>query len=420
MSLDDFSDVGHGNTLIDTSHASENITDLEKRINARIIGQSRAVRMVAQSLEIEEAGLVEPGMPAAILFFAGPPGVGKTELAFVLAEEWIGKLARKPGTPIISPATVIDCTFFQSPHDVANLKGSTKGYVGYRDEVPLHQRALDRYHVAIQKVEVEKHYLRNKVEWLTRLGKLQPKEKVDLSAEEREWIENQIEKRKKRPKKVLLFDEVTRAHSSLAEFLISMMNGKPIAISDGTMTDLSRTVLIMTSNINEGGIQDIISGRKRGIGLRPPSSPKDEDPNKRDQDIYESTKQEIERSFPAPFVSRIKKGIVVFRPFNEEDWLKIIDLRLGEVSSMFRVGNVEKRPVLFLRFTPECKKLLLKQGIDAKYGARPLRETVRKYLHVPLARILNDDSVDSGDTLIFDRDNDRIVVYKENPSAPSE
>lgn len=425
MTSDDAFRIGQGRTLIDTSRPSKFIEDLESRINQRIIGQLRATKIVSRSLEIYMAGLVEPGMPAAILKFAGPPGVGKTEMAFVLSEELIGKPTRKPGEPVISPATVIDCTFFKSPHDLANLKGSTKGYVGYEDEVPLHQHALDRYAMAVAEEKAVKRYLQKKAEQLSKIGKLKAGQRAGMTPDERKLIRREIASSDEPFLKVLLFDEIARSHSSLWEFLISMMNGKPISISDGTTTDLTGTILIMTSNINEKGIQDIIKGENRGIGFA--QSLDDIDPEKRDQLIYTSTVKSIEATFPAPFVSRIKKNIVVFRPFTRDDWMKIIDLRINEVSNLFRIGNPEGRPTLRLRFSPECKQLLLEQGIDPQYGARPLRETVRKYLHVPLARILNDAAVESNDTLIFDReksksgkkDDDRIVVYKENPSAPS-
>lgn len=132
---------------IDLSDPGPEIKRIRARVKQRIVGQNRAVDHITRLLTLSEAGLVRNGELAGIALLAGPPGVGKTELAYEVAKAWIDA----PSTDIfgapLEPLTLIDCTKFKESHSAANLVGSVRGYVGYNDATPLRQENLDTAHL---------------------------------------------------------------------------------------------------------------------------------------------------------------------------------------------------------------------------------------------------------------------------------
>lgn len=393
--------------LIDTSEWSMKIRAMVHEAKSHIIGQDRAVEMLAQSAEIDEAGLLKPGALAGRYYFAGPAGVGKTQLAYEWAFAWIGRLLRDQRGDLIEPITNIDCTQFADSHQVSRLVGSANEYVGYGDPTPLAQHFIDNY--AMQVVFAEELELM-KAEVASR----KPKSKRNvITDDDRRLIAEYVEEVYAPFKKVFLFDEVDRGHFNLWNLLITIMNGKTFKFGDETTSDFSRGVLIMSSNINEQEIKEIMKG---GIGFKGDWA--EADPEKLQEVIYKQTLKKIEKMFPPPFVSRIRKSIVVFRALSDGEYGQILDLRLGEVEALFAKEHGHKIPKVKFVFTSECKAYLLKKGIDRLYGARPLEQMLEKHVTLPLARAINrqanihdSSEIKAGDTVVFDLENGEIRLF---------
>jgi ATP-dependent Clp protease ATP-binding subunit ClpC len=390
---------------VDVSTPSRAVREIEEYLSQRTIGQPRAIDSLLPELETDAAGLILPGEFMTRKLFAGPPGSGKTQLGYELGYGWIGYQRHDFHGNLIEPATVINCPEFIDRHDVATLRGSTKGYVGYDDDTPLMQRNLDKYHTEILLINMISQLDRER----RKRGILKKGKAVEELEEE--TARDTIREQHRPLKKVLILDEIERGHRSLHNFALSIMNGKPLVFTNDETTDLTRTALIMTSNVGERRIQEYLKGG--GIGFK--SDWRDRDPDKVDQDIYDIVKQEIRETFSAAFVSRIRDDIVVFRPLHQEHWAKILDLRLEEIRTMFTVGN-EHAPVLRLHFTPECRAYLLKRGIDPLDGARPMRQLIRKRILGALARGINTKQFRPEEDLVFDvepKPTPHIVLYKD-------
>lgn len=390
---------------IDAETPSDPVAAMTEKLKSRIIGQPRAVEAVAQSLEIDEAGLLKPGALAMKALFVGPPGVGKTQLAYEMAKVWIGELLRDQEGHLLDPITLIDCTQYVDHHDIANLRGSTKGYVGYEDKTPLAQERIDRYAKEILLAEEIGVYLEDKARRF-------PGAKVHrVTRREREQIQaNRIEPQKPF-KKVVLFDEIGRAHRNVWNILITLLNAKPFEFGDGTKADFSRAALLMSDNTNEKDIREIIKG---GVGFR--SDWREADQDKLYDMIYRQTLRRVEKVFPPAFVSRIRKNIVGFRPLGDAEWGQILDLRLSEVVEQFQRATGKDPAPIGLEFTPDCKALLIEKGIDRIYGARPLEQVLEKHVVARLAKAVNRGAVKPGERLVFERERkpkDRIEVYVE-------
>jgi ATP-dependent Clp protease ATP-binding subunit ClpC len=371
-------------TTVDASGYSPGVRQIHDGLTSRVIGQDLAAELICRQLEIEEAGLNEPGRPAVILFAAGPPGVGKTETAFALAETWIGKLVRgHDGSPLV-PATVIDCTQYANQHDVANLVGSTKGFVGYGDETPLSQMRLDRY-------DFEVRFDRAKRELGPEMADADPFGKEMLVLAQKVGEEGAPFR------KVIVFDEVGRSHSNLWNVLITLMNGKPITMSDGSFTEFTRACLIMTDNIGERAIQEIMKGE--GIGFRQDLT--EINAEKLNDMIFKRVLREMEVKFPPPFVSRVRKHIVVYRPLTKEVFRKILALRLDEAVDAFNALRPEGAPPCKFTFSKKVVEFLLEKGVDPRFGARPMKDTVRKHVVYQLAFALNSGLVPWGSSIGF-------------------
>ncbi len=393
-------------TVIDDA-PSRRIGEIEEHLRSTIIGQDRAIARVLPDFEIDEAGLIEPGMLATLKVFAGPPGVGKTELAYQLMYAWIGTLRRAFDGTAIDPLVKIDGPEFVDAHDIATLRGSTKGYVGYEDDTPLMQENLDRYHWEV--------LFRNAVSLAMKRAQSRRVagggiEKTITGAEANRIV-SKIYDQMEHFKKGLLFDEIERAHRGLWNLLLSIMNVKPMTFTDGRVTDFTRTALLMTSNVGERRLQQLIRGG--GLGFR--SDWRALSPEEQDEEMYKVVREEIQKTFSPAFYSRIRKNIVIFRPLTEAHYGKILDLRLEEITSQFSIGHGD-RPVLRIKVTDECKKFLLKKGVRPESGARPMRDVLRSQILGRLARAINKKAFRSEETVIFDyeaKPKPRVVMYTD-------
>lgn len=402
---------------LDTEDPGPYLRSLEEHLKSRVLGQDRAIRHVVRALSISEAKMLQPGEPAGILLFAGPPGVGKTELAYQAALAWLGiDIATDIDGLPYEPLTKIDCTQLTEQISITELIGSKKGYVGYSDEVVFHQQKLDEPHYNQLRKDYNPEFMKVQDEFLRRVkfagNDEQAKKKVGL------WYQGEYKKfqaqiESNRPfKGVILLDEVEKAHEVIHNLILSIANGKPLKLSDGSRTNFENKLIIMTSNIGWKKIQQLLLEAKGegniGIMDREQAGKEmtEEETMLLDQKIYNTVFREIEKFFSAAFMSRIRRKIVVFRPLSPELLRRIVYQKLSDIQALFAGAPVSGKKAagvrLTLKFSSEFQEFILAKSTDSQYGVRDLEQVIEKYVEEKIANLLNSGSAQAGDSIVFE------------------
>ena len=272
------------------------LLDLESILHERVIGQDKAIESVSRAIIRSRTGFKSENRPSGSFVFMGPTGVGKTELAKTISDFLFNRK---------NSFYHINMSEFMEPHSISKLIGSPPGYVGYEDSGQL-----------------------------------------------TEFV-------RKNPYSVVLLDEIEKAHPSVFNLFLQVMEEGTLTDSKGKKVNFKDTILIMTSNIAADQIQ---RGGRLGFEINSSES----DKNKEDM-----VKDELKKHFSPEFLNRID-DVIYFQPLKEEEIFKIIDLLIKDFNQKLLVRGIT------LRVTEEAKKLLLKKGYDKSYGARPLRRVFQR------------------------------------------
>jgi ATP-dependent Clp protease ATP-binding subunit ClpA len=352
--------------FLDPDQKSPRALDFEEKLSSRIVGQERAVRRMSGLYQIFLAGMNPPSRPVGTMLFLGPTGSGKTRVIEAAAEVLFG-----------DPNAVvkIDCAEFQHSHEIAKLIGSPPGYLGHRETSPmLTQENLDRMHT----------------------------EETKLS--------------------LVLFDEIEKASDSLWQLLLGILDKATLTLGDNRRVDFSNSMVIMTSNLGAREMSELISG---GIGFHSGKAAKNPNDSEVDQKIYRTAVEAARRKFSPEFMNRIDK-VVVFRSLKEHHLRQILDLELQAVQDRIMMSAGTK---FVFQCSDEAKDMLLREGIDFKYGARHLKRAIERFLVYPLSNLVATDQVGLGDLVTVDLNEEtgRLIFSKrsggaliQEPSEPRE
>jgi ATP-dependent Clp protease ATP-binding subunit ClpA len=342
--------------FLDPDQKSPLAQDLEERLEARIVGQERAVRRMTGLYQIFLAGLNPINRPIGTMLFLGPTGSGKTRVIEAAAEVLFGDQ---------NAVVKIDCAEFQHSHEIAKLIGSPPGYLGHRETSPmLTQDNLDRMHTEDLKLTL------------------------------------------------VLFDEIEKASDALWQLLLGILDKATLTLGDNRRVDFSRCMVVMTSNLGAREMSELISG---GIGFAPGKGAKHPHDTEVDQKIYRTAVEAARRKFSPEFMNRIDK-VVVFRSLKEHHLRAILDLELQGVQDRIMLSAGTK---FVFQCSPEAKDMLLGEGIDYKYGARHLKRAVERFLVYPLSNLVATGQIGLGD-LVFvglNSDTKRLVFSKQSGGA---
>jgi ATP-dependent Clp protease ATP-binding subunit ClpC len=302
---------------------SEKLLHMEERLHGRVIGQEEAIVAISDAIRRARAGLKDPHRPIGSFIFLGPTGVGKTELARALAEFMFDD----------EDAMVrVDMSEYQERHTVSRLIGAPPGYVGY-DEGGHFTEAIRR-----------------------------------------------------RPYRVVLFDEIEKAHPEVFNTLLQVLEDGRLTDGHGRTVDFRNTVVIMTSNLGTEAFQ------RPSIGFFPSVKPT--------RSERESQKADVEKALRSTFrpelLNRIDE-IIVFDPLTEEDLKQIIELLLDDVRERLADRKVA------LDLTEDAKAALVEEGFDPVFGARPLRRTIERRIANPLSKRILAGDFEEGDSVLVDR-----------------
>ena len=301
---------------------AQKLLHMEERLHERIIGQDEAVRAIADAIRRARAGLKSPKRPIGSFIFLGSSGVGKTELAKALAEFMFDD----------EDALVrVDMSEYREQHTVSRLFGAPPGYVGYDEGGQLTEAV------------------------------------------------------RRRPYRVVLFDEIEKAHQDVWNALLQILDDGRLTDGQGRVVDFRNTVIIMTSNL---GTEFVRKSGSLGF-LRRGDDGAGEDANN------DKIERALKATFRPEFLNRIDE-IITFKPLTVEDVEKIVDLQMKEIRD--RLGESQVTVLL----TDAARKWLAREGFDPAFGARPLRRALQKYVESPLSVKMLQGEVKSGDTVTVD------------------
>ncbi len=332
VDVNDIADVVHQWTGIPLSQMLETeatkLLQMETRLHERIIGQDEAIHAISDAIRRARSGLKDPSRPIGSFIFIGPSGVGKTELAKALAGFMFDD----------EDALVrIDMSEYREQHTVSRLFGAPPGYVGYEEGGQLTEAV------------------------------------------------------RRRPYRVLLFDEIEKAHPEVWNALLQILDDGRMTDGQGNIVDFRNTVLIMTSNL---GTEYVHKGGTLGF-LQQNSN--DEERNEHDK-----IEKALKGAFRPEFLNRID-DVIMFSPLSVEQMEKIVDLQLKEVRDRLNEYKVS------VELSPEARTWLAKQGYDPAFGARPLRRAIQKFIESPLSIELLSGKFTGGGTVKVDVADNKIV-----------
>lgn len=312
---------------------AEKLLHMEERIHERLINQEEAVTAVSEAVRRSRAGLKDPDRPIGSFMFLGPTGVGKTELVKSLAEFLFDDE---------NAMIRLDMSEYQERHTVSRLIGAPPGYVGYEEGGQLTEAV------------------------------------------------------RRRPYRVILLDEIEKAHPEVFNSLLQVLDDGRLTDGHGRTVDFKNTVVIMTSNT---GVELI--KREAALGF----APQKETARTRKQsyeDMKEKVMTEVRKTFRPEFLNRLDE-IIVFHELNEEQLRSIVDLMVKDLEK-----RLQERK-LTLVMTDAAKSWIARVGFDPVYGARPLRRAVERYVENPLSTKLLKGEFNEGDSITVDVTDDELT-----------
>jgi ATP-dependent Clp protease ATP-binding subunit ClpA len=203
----------------------------------------------------------------------------------------------------------------------------------------------------------------------------------------------------------LLFDEIEKASDALWQLLLGMLDKATLTLGDNQRVDLSRTIIVLTSNLGGMEITELLAG---GMGF---IQPMDKPATGLDAKVRRTALEAARRKFSPEFMNRLDK-VVVFHPLKLEQLQQILEIELNLVQQRILAGVGEK---FAFRVTPLARAYLLREGTDPRYGARHLKRAIERHLVYPLANLVASEQVKLGDMLCIDWDADarRLVFRRE-------
>jgi len=298
---------------------AEKLLRMEEELHHRIIGQDDAVTVISDAIRRARAGLKDPKRPIGSFIFLGPTGVGKTELARALAEFLFDDE---------ETLVRLDMSEYMEKHTVSRLIGAPPGYIGYEEGGQLTETV------------------------------------------------------RRRPYKVILFDEVEKAHPDVFNVLLQILEDGRLTDGHGRTVDFKNTVVIMTSNL---GTQEF---QRQAVGFA-------KETKSEQQRLKSAVESALKQTFRPEFLNRIDE-IVIFESLTEEQLKEIVDLMMKEVQK--RLADRK----LTVELTEKAKSKLAKEGFDPVFGARPLRRTIQREVENPLSKRILEGHFKEGEHVVVD------------------
>ena len=316
---------------------TQKLLQMEERLQQRVIGQDNAISLISEATRRSMSGLRDPKRPIGSFIFLGPTGVGKTELAKSLAEFLFDDE---------NNMIRIDMSEYMEKHSISRLIGSPPGYIGH-DEGGQLTEAIRR-----------------------------------------------------RPFRVILFDEIEKAHPDVFNILLQILEDGHLTDSQGRTVNFKNTIIIMTSNLGTNETIKSSMGFVRGGSIT------------EQEKIRAHIEGSLKKTFRPELLNRIDE-IVIFDSLNIEQLKDIVNLLVLEISRRLYDHKIE------LLIKDKAKELLCNEAFDPEYGARPLRRVIQRYIENPISNKLLAGEFKAGDTIIVDVKDNTIEIKKAKAKKPA-
>jgi len=317
------------------------LVKMAETIRGKIVGQDEAVEKVVKAIQRNRAGLKDPNKPIGSFFFLGPTGVGKTQLAKVLARNLFDSddaLLR------------IDMSEYMEKFSISRLVGAPPGYVGYEEGGQL------------------------------------------------------TEKVRRKPYAIILLDEIEKAHPDVFNLLLQVLDDGHMTDGLGRKIDFKNTILIMTSNIGARQLADFGTGV--GFGTKSQEEAKESN----SKSVIQNA---LRKAFSPEFLNRVD-DMIIFKTLSRESIHKIIDIELEKLHDRIKGMGY------FVESTEKAKDFILEKGYDEKFGARPMKRAIQKFIEDPLAEEIINANLVEGDTILLDHEEgkEELKVTIKKAKAP--
>lgn len=285
------------------------LLQMEEIVKQRVVGQDQAVKALADAIVESRSGLNKPGQPIGSFFLLGPTGTGKTEVTKAVADFLFND----------EKAMIrFDMSEFKEEHSAALLYGAPPGYVGYEEGGLL------------------------------------------------------VNKIRQQPYSVVLFDEIEKAHPSVFDIFLQILDEGKMHDRLGKEGDFSNSLIVFTSNIGSEWIVE-----QFGKGVIPKSA-----------ELMEI----MTKHFRPEFLARLTE-IVPFAPIGENNVVKILDIQMKSL-----LDSLAKQHIT-LELNEDAKKKIALTGFTPKYGARQISGVIRTFLRRPISKMIVSGEVGKGQTV---------------------
>lgn len=311
----------------------EKLLRLEDELHKRVVGQEEAIEAVSDAVRRSRAGLQDQKKPIGSFLFLGTTGVGKTELAKALASYLFDDE---------NAMTRIDMSEYQERHSVSRLVGAPPGYIGYDEGGQLTEAV------------------------------------------------------RRKPYSVVLLDEIEKAHPDTFNILLQVLDEGRLTDNKGRLADFKNTIIIMTSNMGSGIIQEKFENFKGRV-----------------EAATEAAKTEIlgllKQTVRPEFINRID-DIVMFTPLSNDNIREIVGLQMKSVSKLLAQQNIT------LDATPEAIDYLAKKGYDPDFGARPVKRVIQKEVMNELSKQILSGNITTDSIILLDSFDGQLVFRNQTSS----
>jgi ATP-dependent Clp protease ATP-binding subunit ClpC len=311
----------------------ERLLNLEKRLHRRVVGQDDAVIALSDAIRRQRSGVSDPNRPVGTFIFLGPTGVGKTELARALAENLFDDEDNM---------VRIDMSEYMDKGSATRLIGAPPGYVGYDDAGQLTEAV------------------------------------------------------RKRPFRVVLFDEIEKAHPDVINLLLQLLDDGRLTDGHGRTVNFRNTVIIMTSNLGSSHIA------KESIGF---GGNKTEIENRKTR-----VEEALINHFRPEFLNRVDETII---------FDALTQFELSEIASIVVNKFIKRVGSLGIQMTISKSAIdwLVKNGFDKSYGARPLKRVVQRNIENEFAKKMLSGEFEDGSLVSITSKKGNLVIEKAKPKA---
>ncbi len=306
---------------------------MDEEIKKRVVGQDDAVVKVCQAIQRNRTGLSNPRKPIASFLFLGSTGVGKTELSKALAEVMFNDE---------SALIKLDMSEYMEPHSVAKLIGSPPGYVGYEEG-----------------------------------GQLTEKIRI-------------------KPYSVLLLDEIEKAHPTITNILLQILDEGKLTDAQGKTVNFKNTIIIMTSN---AGTKELFENKPMGFGTKSSAA--------NDAHTKSIIDKALGKIFRKETLGRIDEQII-FRSPDQNDIISITEIHLDNFFKQVKELGYK------VKYTKELKNFIAQEGYSEEFGVRPIHRTITTYIQNTIAKNILEKNILAGDlfTVDYDSEKNEVIIVK--------